>query len=45
VLDIRRGEIDPALDDSQDGCSKYCDLVMENCQAEDAVSTPRTTPA
>ncbi len=37
VLDIDEATIDPALDDSQDGCSKYCDLVMENCQAEDAV--------
>jgi hypothetical protein len=44
VLSIEEATIDPALDrrdTMQDPCSRYCDLVAENCREQDAVYSSR----
>jgi hypothetical protein len=41
VLSIDEATIDPALDQTEDSCNRYCDLVMTNCQGQDAVYSSR----
>jgi len=41
VLSIEEATVDPALDQAQAPCQRYCDLVTENCQGHDAVYTSK----
>jgi hypothetical protein len=41
VLSIEEATVDPALDQTDAPCDRYCDRAIENCQGQDAVYTSK----